>query len=398
VHACGRIGFTNDRCTMTGEGGSQVPRSVPNHQDEYHRFEIRHGQSCGADNGIKADRAHKGNGVCLAAVTASRNRPNSAGIDKTGRLTDTKGSTMSHPFLYITSGGWSRWTSGNDLTMRFLTSTSIFAFLALTPTVFAQDSFNSSNVALNFNCSSFNPAQNGGARLNYTVAANQTLRVSRAFDCPPSSDSDRACAFTPRGRLNVNYTTNATDISDPNILHAMLYKARKSEGATTTELSRFDRNRNTLSFNGTGQPRYAEQGTSAYIGFRPNMTCYEGIVSTDDSCKELDDGVRNVKSQFEQRALTICVPMLDQRTGKPSSTRLVGTTEVVEISAEEAKKPEMSRNPAYLEGDEDDEDDDHSVSVPRPSNAVIIGRGGRVEVRGLSVVLGFVAAWIGLIM
>jgi hypothetical protein len=296
-------------------------------------------------------------------------------------------------FLYITSGGWSH---GRQLTMRFLISTPIFAFLALTPTVFAQDSSNSSNVALNFNCSSFNPGQDGAARLNYTVAANQTIRVSRAFNCP-ASDGDRACAISPSGRLNVNYTTNATDISDPNALHAMLYKAIESEGATTTELSRFDRTRNTLSFNGTGQPVFSEAGTWAYIGFRPNMTCYEGIVSTDDLCAQVDDSVRNVKSRFEQRALTICVPTLHQRTGKASSTRLAGVTEVVVISEEEAKKPEMRRNPTYLGGDEGQEEDD-SVSGPKPSDTPIIGRGGRVEVRGVSVGLGVVAGLMGLVM
>jgi hypothetical protein len=90
------------------------------------------------------------------------------------------------------------------------------------------------------------------------------------------------------------------------------------------------------------------------------------------------------------------VPTLDQLTGKASSTRLVGVTEVVGMSEEEAKKPGMSKNLVYLGEDEDQEDG--SVSGPRPSDAPIIGRGGRVEVRGASVGLGVAAGLIGLVI
>jgi hypothetical protein len=92
------------------------------------------------------------------------------------------------------------------------------------------------------------------------------------------------------------------------------------------------------------------------------------------------------------------VPTLDQRTGKASSTRLVGVTEVVGMSEEEAKKPGMSKNLVYLGEDEDQEDGSVSVSGPRPSDAPIIGRGGRVEVRGASVGLGVVAGLIVLVI
>jgi hypothetical protein len=289
-------------------------------------------------------------------------------------------------FIY---NGRSMSTGKRQLTMHFLTSTPILALLALTPSVSAQISTNSSTVPLNFNCSSFNPGQNGAARQNYTMLSNSTFRVSRAVVCSPTaSDRDPTCTISSSGRLRINATSNATDIPDPNALHSMLYDALKSGGASTPELSRFNKYNDHLSFNGTGQTHRVEPGTAAYIGFKPNMTCYEGVVSTNESCHHVDEGVRNVKERFEGRALRICVPNVYRRTGKATSTRLGGMVETVEVSEEVARTDDMKRNPAQTsESDDDDEDEDERGSPrPRPSGTVL-GGSGRVQGTGWSVVL-----------
>jgi hypothetical protein len=276
--------------------------------------------------------------------------------------------------------------------MRLLTSTPILTLLALTPDlVSAQNSTNSPNVTLNFNCSSFNISQDGAARLNYTVLSDQTQRVSRAVVCASTAtEADYGCKLSASGRLSINATSNATDIADANILHSMLYAALESRGASATDLSRFDKHRDYIGINGTGQVFTAKPGTAAYIGFRPNMTCHEGVVFTNDSCNRVDEGVRNVKERFEGRSLSICVPTQYRRLpGKSASNRLVGTLELVEITEEEARSDDMKRNPAQTGGD-DAEDDDESggATQTRP----VVGGGGRVGACWTSAVLGGLVA------
>jgi hypothetical protein len=286
--------------------------------------------------------------------------------------------------------------------MRFLISTQTFAFLALMLNlVFAQASTNSPNVTLNFNCSSFNVGSDGATRLNYTVLSNQTHRVSRAVVCSPNAgESGVSCTMTASGRLSINATSNATDIPDANLLQLMLYKALKSRGASSTELSRFDRRRDRVVFNGTGQVRTAQFGTPAYIGFRPNMTCHEGVVSTDDSCDGTDEGVKNVKERFEGRALSICVPTQYRRVaGKHNTIRVAGTLELVEITEEEARSEDMKRNPAQTESsdDEDEDEDDRESGHARPSSTSVVGRSGIVGICWTSMLMGAFVA-IGMIM
>jgi hypothetical protein len=280
--------------------------------------------------------------------------------------------------------------------MRLLTSTLIFTLLALTPNlVLAQESTNSPNVTLNFNCSSLNIGQNGAACLNYTVLSDQTLRVSRAVVCAPTAtEGDKNCTVSASDRLSINATSNATDIADANVLHSMLYAALKSRGASSTQLSRFDKHRDQISFNGTGQILDVQPGTAAYIGFRANMTCYEGVVFTDDSCDRVNEGVRNVKERFEGRALSICVPTQYRRVpGKHSSNRLAGRVELVEVTEEEARSDEMKRNPAQTgSGDDEDDDERESGSVRPSGTGRTVGRGGRVEVCWTSAVMGALVA------
>ncbi|KAH7392141.1 hypothetical protein DE146DRAFT_757882 [Phaeosphaeria sp. MPI-PUGE-AT-0046c] len=231
-------------------------------------------------------------------------------------------------------------------------SATIITLLALTPVVIvAQNSTNAPDIPLNFNCSTFSAPGGGRGIRNYTGSYNQTLRVSAAVICPDGAkESDSRCSVQAGGSLNVTATSNATDIPDAQRLHAMLEQALRLEGASNTYLNNyFETAMWKYGFNETGKSYRVAPGKAGYLGFKPNMTCFDGVVSTNSSCGTSDDqGIKNVRDKFENRALQICVPT-KQRTGsgKRQRSKLAGQLELVTISKEEAETEDMRTNPAY---------------------------------------------------
>lgn len=264
--------------------------------------------------------------------------------------------------------------------------------LALTPVVIiAQNTTTSLDIPLNFNCSTFSGPDRGQAIRNYTAPYNQTLRVSRAVTCPDNASStDSNCVLNARGSVNVTATSNATDIPDAQLLHATLLQALRLSGASNTLLNNFETAVWKRAFNSSNNRFQVAPGSAGYIGFTPNMTCYDGVVNTPDSCSTSDEGIKNVKERFENRPLQVCVPILDKRrSGKGSSTRVAGTVELVTISKEEAGKEEMSRNPA------DSYTATNDAPRPAPSNwqpGDGVGGSGNVEMQWMSLCFGLLMA------
>lgn len=165
----------------------------------------------------------------------------------------------------------------------------------------------------------------------------------------------------------------------------MLAQYINSSDASTT-FSIFLKNQR---FNASGTPTRVPPGKAAYVGFTANMTCYDGVVSTPDSCDSSDQGIRHVKERFEKRPLRICVPVqLKTGPAKRRRTRIRGNTALVEVSEQEAKREDMQRNPAAQESSADDYEDEDDQTVPRPSASVLPD--GSATVEG-----GWVSLWVG---
>lgn len=276
--------------------------------------------------------------------------------------------------------------------MHIHSPTTIITFLALAPAVtFAQNATTPPSIPLNFNCSIFS-APSGREFRNYTQLSNTTMRVSRADVCPSDANPERlrSCRVTASGTVNVTATTNATDIPDARVLHAMLHQALKLGGASTSFLSDFRTSVSKLSFNQSGSSFSIPAGAAGYVGFTPNMTCYEGVVSTNDTCSTSDEGIRNVKDNFEGRALQICVPrMFTEGPRKSRRTRVAGTAKLVQVSEEEANREEMKINPANNSSKTDDDD---NPTQPAQTPSVGVGGGGSVEMRWASLSIAVVLA------
>jgi hypothetical protein len=265
--------------------------------------------------------------------------------------------------------------------------------LALAPVVtLAQNATIPLSIPLNFNCSTFSAPSGRQSILKYTQLSNTTLRVSRADICPSDADAERqrSCRVVAGGTVNVTATTNATDIPDARVLHTMLRQALKLGGASSRLLDDFPASVSELGFNQTGMSMPIRPGTAGYIGFTPNMTCYEGVVSTNSSCSTSDEGTRNVKDNFEGRALQICVPRtFNEGPRKRLRTRVLGKVEVVEVSVEEANREEMKINPA----DNDSRPENHyNPGPPTEKPGVVVGEGGSVEIQWASLSTAVVLA------
>lgn len=275
--------------------------------------------------------------------------------------------------------------------MQILSRTTIFTLLALAPVRTAAQ--NATTDPLNFNCSTFSPPSGRESLLNYTGLSNTTLRVSRADVCPQDADQERqrSCRVSSSGTINVTITANATDIPDPRILHAMLLQALRNEGKSRSFLDDFRTSISDMSFNRSGITFPIRPGTAGYVGFSPNMTCYDGVVSTNSSCSaSSDEGIRNVKDKFEGRALQICVPRTYREgPAKRRKTKVEGEPRLVEVSVEEANREEMKVNPA----NNSSRPEEHYQAGPAsPTGSVGLGGVGSVRMESVSLGLGVLVA------
>ncbi|KAH7082419.1 hypothetical protein FB567DRAFT_106287 [Paraphoma chrysanthemicola] len=267
------------------------------------------------------------------------------------------------------------------------------ALLAIPTLTTAQNASTPLNTPLNFNCTSLRPINpdTNPLTLNYTTFANTTLRVSKATTCPPGAASnDERCFLSPRGHLSVNATTNLTTIPDATLLASTVRSFLTSLGATDAELQRIDLSVRNTDFNTTGPRTKLDAGTSAYLAFRPRMTCFDGIFTSPSTCSDLDASARTVAEQFEGQAVRICIPdVVPARTRKPRrSAYLSGLVEVVSVSEDVVGREDMRINPADPEYKENA--NNGTISTGRP-----YGNGAVVE-RGLGF-LGM-SGWSGLVV
>ncbi|KAH7070717.1 hypothetical protein BKA63DRAFT_519013, partial [Paraphoma chrysanthemicola] len=271
------------------------------------------------------------------------------------------------------------------------------ALLAIPSLTVAQNASPPVNTTLNFNCTSLRPVNpdTNPLTLNYTTYANTTLRVSKATTCPPgASTNDERCFLTPRGHISVNANTNLTTIPDATLLRSTVRSFFGSLGAIDAELQRVDLSVTNMDINTSGPRTKLDPGTSAYLAFRPRMTCFDGIFTSTTTCSHLDDGARAVAEQFEGVGVRICVPdVVPARTRKPRrSAYLSGLVEVANVSEEVAGREDMRVNPADPEYKENANNGTISTERPYGNAAGRVDRGwgfvGMLGLGGMVVVAG----------
>lgn len=114
-----------------------------------------------------------------------------------------------------------------------------------------------------------------------------------------------------------------------------------------------------------------EPGKAGYAGFKPEMQCFTGVVETkSESCASgsvFDDGAREVQRLFDGKGLEFCIPLYRRRTAKPRRTEVRGKAGLVNVTREEASRPEMSVNPFRIVVDDEDDAPTGTSATPRPS-------------------------------
>lgn len=225
---------------------------------------------------------------------------------------------------------------------------------------------NNSNVDYNFNCSSLTPGFSSNGQdvelFNYTAPSATTHRVSIGVFCP---SNNATCNITASGRINVNATTNLTEITNMAALYPMLKRSLEAAGY------RFDSSRIRTSlkdwvFQNTNKVFSIPPGQAGYVGFTPEMRCYDGTVVALPKCvTSNDESARRTADAFHGRAISICVPTLIRQRKR---SRVRGELATVTISREQAESEAMDSNPAMPSRQstppdevEDDGPDDNTV-------------------------------------
>ncbi|OAL43533.1 hypothetical protein IQ07DRAFT_593081 [Pyrenochaeta sp. DS3sAY3a] len=229
---------------------------------------------------------------------------------------------------------------------------------------------NNSNVDYNFICSSFVPKD--PERYNYTLPSATTHRVSTGVFCPSTNDT---CWITASGRINVNATTNLTEITNTTALYSMLKGTLEGTGYRH-DAARLRMSLTDWVFQGTSKVFPVSPGQAGYVGFTPEMRCYDGILAgmTPDCRATNEESVRRTADTFDRRAIRICVPTLVKQ-GKLS--RVKGELATVTISREQAESEDMDSNPAMPERQTPPPDE---VVDNTPDERPRTGDGGRVRV------------------